>query len=431
MRFMTKKALLATGAFAALATAGTTAAAHSPRLRTFLEHRFGHHQRPLNVQVGPRPYYLVDNMDEGHLKDRLMSCSENLMTPSQFSIGHRGGGTLQFPEETAESVEAGARMGAGILECDVTFTKDKELVCRHSQCDLHTTTNILSIPALAAKCTQPFVPANPATGTPAQAMCCTSDITLAEFRQLCGKMDGANPKATTPEEYQHGTPSFRTDLYATCGTVLSHDDYIDLVDHLGRNFTPELKAPSVAMPFDGFTTEQYEQKMIDAYKVRGISPHRVYAQSFEYQDILYWLAHDPAFGKQAVFLDGLVDTDGGVAASIANMPAVRAAGVNIIGPPTWVLVTTDGANHIVPSEYALTAKRLGFDIITWTLERSGPLATTGRSDYYYQSITPAIDNDGDTFKLLDVLARQVGIRGIFSDWAGTVTYYANCMHLGL
>jgi glycerophosphoryl diester phosphodiesterase len=431
MRSMTKKALFAAGAFAALAAAGTVASAHSKHLRTFLQHRFDRHPRPVNVQVGPRPYYLVDNMDEGVLKDRLLSCSENPMRPSQFSIGHRGGGTLQIPEETAESTMAGARMGAGILECDVVFTKDKELVCRHSQCDLHTTTNILTVPGLAAKCTQPFVPANPATGAPAQAMCCTSDITLADFKQLCGKMDGFNPNATTPEEYQHGTPPWRTDLYATCGTVLSHDDYIDLVDHLGRNFTPELKLPSVAMPFDGFTTEQYEQKMIDAYKVRGISPHRVYAQSFEYPDILYWLAHDPAFGKQAVFLDGLVDTPGGVAASIANMAAVRAAGVNIIGPPTWVLVTTDATNHIVPSDYARAAKAQGFDIITWTLERSGPLATTGRTDYYYQSVTPAIDNDGDTYKLLDVLARQVGIRGIFSDWAGTVTYYANCMGLGL
>ena len=74
-------------------------------------------------------------------------------------------------------------------------------------------------------------------------------------------------------------------------------------------------------------------------------------------------------------------------------------------------------------------KAQGFDIITWTLERSGPLATTGRTDYYYQSITPAIDNDGDTYKLLDVLARQVGIRGIFSDGPATVTYYANCMGL--
>ena len=72
---------------------------------------------------------------------------------SDFSIGHRGA-PLQFPEHTKESYEAAARMGAGILECDVTFTKDRQLVCRHSQCDLHTTTNILAIPALAAKCTQ-------------------------------------------------------------------------------------------------------------------------------------------------------------------------------------------------------------------------------------------------------------------------------------
>jgi hypothetical protein len=49
-------------------------------------------------------------------------------------------------------------MGAGIQECDVTFTKDGELVCRHDECDLHTTTNIL-VTNLASKCTQPFTPA--------------------------------------------------------------------------------------------------------------------------------------------------------------------------------------------------------------------------------------------------------------------------------
>ena len=53
---------------------------------------------------------------------------------------------LQFPEHTKQSHEAGARMGAGILECDVTFTSDGELVCRHDQCDLHTTTDILVTP---------------------------------------------------------------------------------------------------------------------------------------------------------------------------------------------------------------------------------------------------------------------------------------------
>src|SRR5262245_14548227 len=154
----------------------------------------------VQVQVGPRPYYLVNDMDEGALKDELLSCREQPMKPTQFSIGHRGA-TMQFPEETAESIQAGARMGAGILECDVTFTRDRQLVCRHSQCDLHSTTNILTIPELAAKCTQPFRPADPASARPASAKCCSSDLSLAEFRRLRGKMDGANPNARTIEDY--------------------------------------------------------------------------------------------------------------------------------------------------------------------------------------------------------------------------------------
>jgi glycerophosphoryl diester phosphodiesterase len=36
--------------------------------------------------------------------------------------------------------EASMIMGAGIIECDVTFSKDLELICRHAQCDLHYTT---------------------------------------------------------------------------------------------------------------------------------------------------------------------------------------------------------------------------------------------------------------------------------------------------
>ncbi|WP_437495094.1 hypothetical protein WME75_33325 [Sorangium sp. So ce1014] len=29
--------------------------------------------------------------------------------------------------------------------------------------------------------------------------------------------------------------------------------------------------------------------------------------------------------------------------------------------------------------------------------------------------------------MLDVLARDVGVRGVFSDWPATVAYYASCM----
>ena len=162
-----------------------------------------------SVQVGPRPYYLVDKMSPSPLKRKLEQCSEGPFYKTDFSIGHRGGGTLQFPEHTKESHEAGARMGAGIQECDVTFTKDGQLVCRHDQCDLHTTTNILLTP-LAAMCSQPFAPAEfDASGKrtkAATALCCTSDLTLAEFKTLKGKMDASNPNATTPAGVSRAVP---------------------------------------------------------------------------------------------------------------------------------------------------------------------------------------------------------------------------------
>ncbi len=432
-----KKTKIVLAASVALAASLSTAAAangfgasapkHDSAL-SWLESLWGHGaKRPPKVQLGPRPFFLVDNMDEGQLKRELAQCSEGPFETSDFSIGHRGA-ALQFPEHTRESYMAAARMGAGIVECDVTFTKDKQLVCRHSQCDLHITTNILSIPELAAKCTQPFSPADPAAGKAASASCCTSDITLAEFKTLCGKMDASDPKATTVAQYLGGTADFRTDLYATCGTVLSHKESISLIDGMGLKFTPELKSPSVTMPFDGdYTQQKYAQQMIDEYKAARISPKRVWAQSFDLNDILYWIKSAPGFGKQAVFLDARVDTAAGYTAAVAGMADLRAQGVRVVAPPMFALVKLDAQNRIVPSEYAVAAKSSGLDIITWTLERSGPLVTGG--GYYYSSVSSVINNDGDMLNVLDVLAMQVGIRGIFSDWPATVTYYANCMGL--
>lgn len=392
-----------------------------------------HDSRPLvgkkgpSVQLGPRPYFLVDQMEAGELKSELEQCSENVFHPSSFSIGHRGA-PLQFPEHTKESYEAAARMGAGTIECGVTFTKDRQLVCRHSQCDLHTTTNILAIPELAAKCSEPFTAADPTTGKAASAKCCTSDITLDEFRSLCGKMDGANPSATTALEYMKGTPDFRTDLYSNCGTLMTHAESIDLIDSLGANFTPELKAPDVTMPFQGeYTQEMYAQQLIDEYRAAGIAPRRVWAQSFNLDDVLYWLARAPRFGRQAVLLDERVDDPVGYQEAVDGMQVLANTGVRIVAPPMWALVTLNEFDQIVPSEYAYAAQAAGLDLITWTLERSGLLK--GGGGYYYQSISEATDDDGDTFRLLDVLARDVGVLGVFSDWPATTTYYANCMGL--
>ncbi len=379
------------------------------------------------VELGPRPYFLVDRMKDGPLKERLLSCADRTFEPKLFSIGHRGA-AMMFPEHTAESYKAAARMGAGIVECDVTFTKDKELVCRHAQNDLHTTTNILATP-LAANCTKPFAPAS--GDTAASAECRTSDVTLAEFRSLTGKMDAADKKATTVEAYMDGTAGWRTDLYATSsGTLMTHAESIELIRSLGGKFTPELKSPSVDMPFDGFSQEAYAQKMVDEYKAAGVAPEDVWAQSFNLDDVLYWIKAEPEFGKQAVYLDGRYDEKTfdhmNPATWKPGMAELKAMGVNYIAPPMWVLVTAENG-RILPSVYAREANKAGLKIITWTLERSGPLATGG--GWYYQSIEDVTKSDGVMFELLDVLAMDVGIEGMFSDWPATVTYYANCMGL--
>jgi glycerophosphoryl diester phosphodiesterase len=76
-----------------------------------------HHGGPptdngLLVQLGPRPYYLVDELDDGDLKDKLDSCKNEPKSTSSFSISHRGA-PLEFPEHSRQGYDAAARMGAG------------------------------------------------------------------------------------------------------------------------------------------------------------------------------------------------------------------------------------------------------------------------------------------------------------------------------
>jgi len=245
-------------------------------------------------------------------------------------------------------------------------------------------------------------------------------------------MDAANPMSTTVEEYMDATASWRTDLYSSRGTLMTHAESIELFKSLGVKFTPELKSPSVPMPYQGdYTQEDYAQQMIDEYKMAGVSAKKVWAQSFNPDDVLYWINVEPDFGAQAVFLDGRYDIPGfdhtNPATWVPSMEEFVDAGVNIIAPPMWMLLELDENDQIVPSVYAMSARAAGLDIITWTLERSGLLKTGG--GWYYQTITDAVNNDGDMLEVLDVLAQDVGIIGIFSDWPATVTFYANCMGL--
>ncbi|SHL67024.1 glycerophosphoryl diester phosphodiesterase [Roseovarius pacificus] len=374
---------------------------------------------------GPRPAYLIDRMADGPLKTRLAACLGQTPKRSDFSIGHRGA-PLMFPEHTVESNRAAARMGAGILECDVTFTKDHELVCRHAQNDLHTTTDILGSD-LADTCVTPFAPAN--GDTPAQAECRTSEITLAEYRTLTGKMDAADNTATTVDDYMNGTANWRTDLYATQGgTLMTHAESIALFKSLGAKFTPELKSPSVDMPHDGFTQQDYAQKLVDEYKAAGIPASDVWAQSFNLDDVLYWIEAEPEFGKQAVYLvewhDGFDEQTPDTWQQ--DFAALKAQGVNYLAPSLNMLVTPKDGDYAA-SAYAKAAREAGLTLIAWTLERSGPLTSGG--GWYFQSVAEVTDSDADYFNILRALHEEASVAGVFSDWPATVTYYANCVGL--
>ncbi|GAA4229432.1 glycerophosphoryl diester phosphodiesterase [Sagittula marina] len=378
------------------------------------------------LTYGVRPGYLVSKMKDGPLKDEMMACLSQTPETTKFSIGHRGA-PLMFPEHTAESNRAAAAMGAGVLECDVTFTSDKELVCRHAQNDLHTTTNILTTD-LADKCTTPFSPA--ADGADAAAECRTSDLTLAEFQTLAPKMDSANRAATTAEEFQGGNAEWRTTLFNQDATLLTHAESIQLFDSLGADFTPELKAPSVEMPFDGFTYADYADKMIQEYRDAGIDPARVWPQSFDIEIVKHWVDTAGEYGEQAVYLMDQYEGETFSAMDEANWPntmdELKDMGINYIAPPLFMLVTVEDG-ELVPSTLAKKAKEADLGIITWSLERSGPLANGG--GWYFSGLDSVIDTDGDYFTLLDALAQKVGVQGVFADWPATVTYYANCKGL--
>ncbi|MGH1368233.1 MAG: glycerophosphodiester phosphodiesterase family protein [Maritimibacter sp.] len=375
---------------------------------------------------GPRPADLVRQMEPGPLRDKLASCLGQPLRRSAFSMGHRGA-PMMYPEHSEEGNRAAAAMGAGSLDCDVVFTRDHELICRHAQDDLHMTTNILATP-LAAKC----------SGRTDQGLtqCNAADISLAEFKTLKARMLGAFGKVTRLSDFLDKHSRWETYRASVDGgTVMSHADFIALTQELGLTYTPELKAPTVAMPHNGFTSDAYVQKLVNAYKTAGISARQVRIQTFDLSVIAYLNDHEPAFGAGAIYLDGRVIgalQDGPKLLPDRpetfrpTMQALADQGLRAIAPPIWALVTLDG-EKIVPTPYAVAAKAAGLEIYTWTLERTYPMGLG--SGWYFHTVIDGTWSEGDYFEVLDVLAKDVGISGIFSDWPATSTFYANCMGL--
>ena len=234
--------------------------------------------------------------------------------------------------------------------------------------------------------------------------------------------------------------------------MLSHQESIELIGSLGAKFTPELKgidrdsqgnpivAENAGFGESGLDQQSYARKMIQEYIDAGVDPGKVFAQSFSLADVLQWIQEFPTFGLQAVYLisENPSDRLAGPPSEINEDPPtleefveVRHMGVNIIAPPMPVLVQLNAKHtRMKPSEYAERAKQAGFNLISWTAERSGRIVEDvleGGNNFYYQTTLDALTNDGDILRTIDVLAQDVGIIGLFSDWPATTTFYANCL----
>ena len=376
-----------------------------------------------SVQLGPRPFYLIDRMHDGALKDQLSSCREGPFYRSDFSMAHRGA-PLQFPEHSEEGYKAAVRMGAGFVECDIVTTADDQMICQHQNDALHRTTDIVRGP-FAGLCTTPFSPATDAGF--ASAMCRTSDVTLEQFMQLGAKMDGAYPWAVDTTQYLRGAPNWRTELYARdAGTLMSHAGSIALLDQLDVNFAPELKLPVPGSPeAEGFDPIAMADRVIADYRVAKISPKRLRLQSFSPEVIVHWQNTAPDYAAEAALLIASEESFNGddPATWLEDFKALKAMGIKRLAPSVNMLLSAKDED-IVPSAYALAAKEAGFELITWTLERSSSIKKGG---YYFDPIEDILNTEGQIFNIIDVLARDVGVLAILSDWPATVTYYANCM----
>jgi len=367
----------------------------------------------VEAEPADRFQYLVGELNKSSLKTKLSECLSLPVRSTDFSISHRGA-PRGYPEHSREGYLAAIEMGAGLVECDAVLTKDRELVCRHSECDLHRTTNVLKT-ELASQCNAPFEPWKP--GSRATARCCTSDLTLRQFKSLCARSDRVNDRATSVEEYlvdktpMKGTPNVR------CGTLQTHRESIRLISEHGRKHIPELKVMNAqTLRVLNLSVEQYADMLLSEYRSLDISPDRVFLQSFSWNVIEYWLGHYPQYAKNVVFLDGR-GRNPSFRSSQPNMESLYEKGLRIIAPPIPMLLEMNEQGALQETRYASHALAAGLDLITWTFE-------SGLSDIPGFSKT-----ESDRVWVLHALRDEAKVRGVFSDWPNTVTRYANCMNL--
>ncbi|TPX73999.1 hypothetical protein CcCBS67573_g04745 [Chytriomyces confervae] len=410
------------------------------------------------------------------MRDAISLCNDPLARNFE-TIGHRGA-PLVAPEETLRSYEIAVDSGAGFIECDASVTKEMDLICRHSVCDLHYTTDILMHhPDLAAKCSSPFTPAT--NTTKANATCCTFDFTLQEMKQLCATMESdLNPNATRVQDYVLGKPAFRSIGVrdGECVKMVSMKEFLEFAKTKKRvNVIPELKDTTEhsTMSFlksKGASIETladlFAKNLRDAgfsapfdktYKDAGKKGTLGIMQTFDRRVAKIWKQNNkdlPVLYLIQSPMNTTTTEKDCVSASDCGTPDVlrnlMKLGVELFAPALNGLVTAKNhryVEHQYSQDIKALAEELGLKdkvfLGSWSLERSAcvsqygdgsfnaeaGLGAIGGCGWYYNSVEgyASFGQHEDALLMMDALFTKAGVVSLFSDFPATVSMYSNCV----
>lgn len=399
------------------------------------------------------------------LRNKISVCKSPFKRTDRV-IGHRGA-PLVAPEETVASWEIAAASGAGYLECDASVTGDLDLVCRHSNCDLDFTTDLVqNHPELNSKCSVPFVP-----GSGKQATCCTFDFTTEELGRLCAIMESSfNASAVSLSGYILGPPGFRTGALAqeTCHKIVPFNEHLKLLRQNGYHAIPELKDTGTKRTQNFLQSKGKDIYWLADHFANTLADHGFQAwpseggpaiagatwgvmQTFDYRIAEYWKKtrgnkvtveymwnSQPPAGANC---SGVEDCGGE-----ALLRHLIGLGVDMLSPPIHLLITNGPGRTIVPSTTAQALKAMkARSIGSWSLERQGcspkpddpvmpqlPSQFLGPcwdpSAWYYSSVDgTAAWQHADVLVVLDTLFKEVGLKSLFSDFPATASAYVNCV----
>ena len=365
------------------------------------------HKPALNVQLGPRPYYLVEDMDEGPLKRRARELLEGPFETTRL---------LDRPPRRRAAV---SRAHQGVVRGGRAHGRRHHRVRR----DLHQGPPA-RLPPLAVRSAHHHqhprdagargqVHAAVRARRPGHRHAGLGEVLhqrhhARRVQDACAaRWTRSTRTATTVAQYLGGTPNFRTDLYSTCGTLMTHAESIELIDGLGRQVHARAQGAERADAVRG-RLHPGDVRAADDRRVQGGAASRRAACSRSRStcdDVLYWLAQRAAPSASRPCSSTIASTRR--AATTPRSPAWPSS------PRRACRSSRRRCGRWSSSTPATASSRRS---TRSPPRQQGSTSSPGRSsaraarDAAAATTTSrsrrAINNDGDTYTVLDVLAQQ-------------------------